>query len=123
MGEGINLRKFPRIASKVDVEIRKKDLLEHVVTYTENLSAGGLCVVIDRAVQPFDVLTVHLTLDDNTVVDVKGRVVWSVKKHLVPKQRMKYDVGIEFLEVSHEDHELLRAFIKNAQRDDSIGKE
>jgi hypothetical protein len=86
-------------------------LHEHVITtYTENISAGGVRVIIDEKLELSSTVGLEMQIHNNTII-CKGRIVWVVDKESPYKQGVLYhDTGIEFYEIKEGD----RSIISNA---------
>lgn len=63
-------------------------------TYTNNISANGLCVMVNWAFNVDDIIKMELHFDDREVM-CNGRVVWVQK---LPHENL-HTIGIEFLDV------------------------
>ncbi|MBF0571833.1 MAG: PilZ domain-containing protein [Candidatus Omnitrophica bacterium] len=97
------------------VKIISSDLAqEHILTHTENIGLGGICVTLKNVIKLFTPVEMEidlLDLDEN--LKPKGKVVWSVRRKSIEMIKpMFYDIGIEFTEISKRDHERLREDIK-----------
>ncbi len=101
MWNGIDRRKFPRGAYVCLITIRRRLTSKIISTHTENIGAGGICVLIKEDLGLFQGvdLEVHLE-DDNPPVKCGGTVVWVVKK-ASPRSKGEhfYDTGIEFIDI------------------------
>lgn len=107
MWNGINRRKFPRARYKCLITIRKRLTAKTISTYTENIGAGGICVIIKEDLGLFQGVDLELFLEDNhPPIKCGGTVVWVVKKS-EPKQKGSYvyDTGVEFIDVRPEDRD------------------
>ena len=105
MWDGIDRRKFPRIHYKCLLYIKKADSTKTISTYTENIGAGGICVVLNEDLGLFQGVNLEITLENGIHANVKcsGTVVWVVKKHPIKeKGAMQYDTGIEFVDITEE---------------------
>ena len=78
---------------------------EQVVdTCTENIGSGGICIILDDSFELFEDVALEIFIDDEKPLICTGTVVWVVKKHPVGKvQKVSFDTGIEFLNISQED--------------------
>jgi c-di-GMP-binding flagellar brake protein YcgR len=107
MWNGINRRKFPRANYKCLISIKKRLANKTISSQTENLGAGGICVIIKEDLGLFQGVDLELFLDDNRPpIRCGGTIVWVVKKSQ-PKQKGSYvyDIGIEFIDIRPEDRE------------------
>jgi hypothetical protein len=113
MWNGINRRKFPRANYKCIITIKKRLTAKTISTHTENLGAGGICVLIKEDLGLFQGVDLEIMLEDsNTPVKCGGTVVWVVKKS-EPKQKASYlyDTGIEFIDIRPEDRDRITAVV------------
>ncbi len=107
MWNGINRRKFPRANYKCLIAIKKRLTSKTISTQTENIGAGGICVIIKEDLGLFQGVDVELFLNDNRPpIKCGGTVVWVVKKS-EPRHKgaYLYDTGIEFIDIRPEDRE------------------
>ena len=96
-GSGLNRRKFPRVNFPCLVVIKKsQDKDAAVLTHTDNVGVGGVCVSLKQDLKIFCPVELELDLLDlNDHIKCKGKVVWSVRRENEPKPC--YDIGIEFM--------------------------
>ncbi len=103
MWDGIDRRKFPRIHCRCLLHIKKADSTKTISVYTENIGAGGVCVVLNEDLGLFQGVNLEITLENGIHTNIKcsGTVVWVVKKRLIKeKGAMQYDTGIEFVGIN-----------------------
>lgn len=122
MWNGINRRKFPRASYKCLIAIKKRLTSKSISTQTENIGAGGICVIVKEDMGLFQGVDLELFLDDSRPpIKCGGTVVWVVKK-AEPKQKgaYSYDTGIEFIDIRPEDREritdVVEKILKNSRR-------
>ena len=108
---GLDQRVFPRISAQCSIAIG--DHLQGLIkTKTQNLGAGGVCVILNREVEKLSRVHLRLTLKDSvTPIECDGRVVWMVRSRELVSDRVSFDVGVEFLNLKDEDRELIQSFI------------
>jgi c-di-GMP-binding flagellar brake protein YcgR len=114
MWNGINRRKFPRANYKCLITIKKRLNAKIISTQTENIGAGGICVIIKEDLGLFQGVDIELHIDDDRPpIKCGGTVVWAVKKS-DPKQKGKYlyDTGIEFIDIRPEDRERISEVVE-----------
>ncbi|MFH0764276.1 MAG: PilZ domain-containing protein [Candidatus Omnitrophota bacterium] len=121
MWDGINRRKFPRANYKCLISIKKRLTAKTISTETENIGAGGICVIIKEDLGLFQGVDVELYLDENRPpIKSGGTVVWVVKKSFSKKGSYLYDTGIEFIDIRPEDREKIservEEILKNQRR-------
>ncbi len=114
MWNGINRRKFPRANYKCLISLKKRLTSKTISTNTENIGAGGICVVIKEDLGLFQGVDLSLYLEnDRPPIRCGGTVVWVVKKS-EPKKKGSYlyDTGIEFIDIRPEDGEKISAVVE-----------
>ena len=114
MWNGINRRKFPRANYKCLISIKKRLTAKTISTHTENVGAGGICVLIKEDLGLFQGVDLELFIDEGkTPIKSGGTVVWVVKKS-EPRQKGSYlyDTGIEFIDIRPEDREKLTDIVE-----------
>lgn len=107
MWNGINRRKFPRANYKCTIVIKKRLNARSISTRTENIGAGGICVIIKDDLGLFQGVDIELFLDDGKgPIKCGGTVVWVVKKTDVKQKAAHlFDTGLEFVDMRPEDRE------------------
>lgn len=104
--EGLNRRKFPRIIYPCMIKIALKDGENDIMlTHTENIGVGGVCIIVKREVKLFSPLSLEIDLlDIDDHIHAQGKVVWVVRRKGIEEVKpLFYDVGIEFTEISDND--------------------
>ena len=114
MWDGINRRKFPRANYKCLISIKKRLNAKTNSTQTENLGAGGICVLLKEDLGLFQGVDVELFLDeDRPPIKCGGTVVWVVKKSSAKKSATIYDTGVEFIDIRPEDREKISEIVED----------
>lgn len=120
--DGINRRKFPRaffpcmVVVKQDSEQGEQPILTH----TQNVGVGGICVLLKKSLKPFSEVALELDfLDLREHLRCKGRIVWSVQHRSPKSQKVQlYEIGIEFerLDAKQQQHlgETIRRIVQNS---------
>lgn len=114
MWNGINRRKFPRANYKCVITIKKRLTSKAINTQTENIGAGGICVMIKEDLGLFQGVDLEIFLNgDATPVRCGGTIVWVVKKS-EPKHKGSYiyDTGIEFIDIRPEDRDKISDLVE-----------
>lgn len=112
MWDGFNKRKFPRLALRCEITILSDVSGRPVLTLTENLGAGGVCVILDHPLERFSKCRLRLELEEGKpAIDCSGRVVWAVPTQ-GGKSGKQYDIGIEFTGLEPEQAQTVRSFIE-----------
>ncbi|MDD4182332.1 MAG: PilZ domain-containing protein [Candidatus Omnitrophica bacterium] len=109
--QGIEKRRFVR--AKFPCSISIHTLHEHVITtYTENISAGGVRVVIEEKLETSSNVGLEIQINKNIII-CKGRIVWVVNKESPYKKGIfYYDTGIEFYEIKENDRRIINDAIE-----------
>jgi len=113
--EGMDRRKFPRVMYPCMVKVISSDAtLGPILAHTENIGMGGLCVTLKNEIKLFTPVDLEVDLlDIDEHIKPKGKVVWNVRRKAIEEVKpMFYDLGIEFTEISKQDHDRL---FKNLQ--------
>jgi len=99
---GINKRKFPRADYRCLITIGSKGVAKHLLTHTENIGVGGICVALDEGLGVFTEVDVELVLKDNNPhIKNRGNIVWVVKRQTMQNgtPTIKFDTGVEFVNI------------------------
>jgi Tfp pilus assembly protein PilZ len=110
--EGMDRRKFPRVMYPCLVKIISPDgEQEAILTHTENIGQGGLCITVRNGISLFTPVLLEIDLLDlDEHIKPSGKVVWNVRRKSVAEVKpMFHDIGIEYTEISKRDQERLRA--------------
>ena len=115
--EGLNRRKFPRVNYPCLVVIRNnsennKDNI--ILTHTDNVGIGGVCVVLKKDVKMFSEVELELDLLDlGEHICCNGKVVWNVQRQREADEKpLFFDIGIEFLNIAAEDQKRLERIVE-----------
>lgn len=115
MWDGFDQRKFPRINVECEINIQSKDSQKQsIVTRTENVGIGGVCVLQETPLERFSKCRISLQLDKAIpVIECEARVCWVIPRQ-DPKNKSKlYDTGIEFVNISPSDRNEVQKFLKS----------
>lgn len=118
MWDSLNRRRFPRVSLKCEIEILDKEKPLRYSAMTENVGAGGVCLLLDKELPRFAMVDLRLDLGDgkDPLVCV-GKVCWTVESCGL-KTGKKFDTGIEFLGANDaERSRLLRLIDASAEKD------
>ena len=111
MWQGMDQRRFPRRKCQCIVNLRQPERTSPISTTTENVGLGGVCVLLERALDIFSPVDVDLVLEDRRPpLRVLGTIVWVVRRRGL-KKGPSFDTGIEFAELSTEQKARLEAVI------------
>ena len=117
--EGLNRRRFPRAEFPSMVKIVQPGEKEAaVLTHTENIATGGMCVILRKSVALFSPVSVEIDLlDGQDHVFCAGKVVWAVRRKATEEQKPSfYDTGIEFVDMKDYDRRRIEKAIGHLVR-------
>ena len=122
--EGLNRRKFPRVNYPCLVVIRNsddEDKDDAILTHTDNVGIGGVCVVLKQDVKMFSEVELELDLLDlGEHICCNGKVVWNVQRqNEAPEKPLFFDVGIEFINIMEEDQKRLERIVDRLVRNNT----
>ena len=107
---GLDQRAFPRVSAKCDIWIGDRPQ-NTIKTKTQNLGAGGACVILDRQIEKLSRVHLRLTLKEIiTPIECDGRVVWMVRTKEPVSGKVTFDAGLEFLNLTTEAQERISSF-------------
>lgn len=110
---GINTRKAVRVSFECTVIVKKaqSNLVFH--SSTENISTGGVSVILEKELLRNTPVELELSLPDGLpVVGCSGKITWSAKRsEYVKRKASQFDTGIEFVEISDQDKSRIKHII------------
>jgi len=108
-------RQFVRLGIDVDVSWEKSTVDKSVDSVsgakTKNISAGGVCLIVDDPISVGDQLKIKFQLPNQLVIEAVGVVLWASEFGIGEGQGKKYDTGIQFLEISENDVAQINKFV------------
>lgn len=115
MWDGFNQRKFPRLNLKCEVSLNPDQGGKAIKAVTDNVGLGGVCLMQPEPLERFTQCHVRLQLEDKkSEIECDGKVCWIIpKKDPRSKEPVKYDTGIEFLNIRTEDQARLKQFLRD----------
>jgi Tfp pilus assembly protein PilZ len=108
---GEDRRQFARVMYPCMVKIISSDQSKtEMLTHTENIGQGGLCIIIKKEIKLFTPVAMEVDLlDMSDHIHPKGKVVWSVRRKSEEEVKpLFYSIGIEFTQMSKTDHDHLQ---------------
>ncbi|MDP8299528.1 MAG: PilZ domain-containing protein [Candidatus Tantalella remota] len=116
--EGINQRKFPRVNYKCLIKVSNDGREELIEALTDNIGAGGICVLLEKGFELFDVVSLEVFLEEGQApLYCTGTVVWVVKRHPVRESEgVFYDTGIEFRDMPDGDRQRITKLVDEILR-------
>lgn len=113
---GRNRRKFPRVMFPCLIKVRcdKKDT-DVVLTHTENLSVGGVRIILKNPIDLGVVIDLEIDLmDTGESLKCKAKVVWLEKRKSDSEFKPDfYDIGVEFQNVDEHNKKRLEVIINH----------
>ncbi len=125
--DGLNRRRFPRVIYPCLVVVQRieggsKDI---ILTHTENIGVGGVCLILKQDLKMFSMIELELDLLDlESHIKCQGKVVWNVQhKSDATNKPTFYDIGIEFSDLLPQEREridqIIQRLVKNAEESTS----
>jgi c-di-GMP-binding flagellar brake protein YcgR len=105
-------RRFPRVEYPCKVTIGLEEKKDEFNLHTENVSAGGMRVILPKQFQVNTPAAVQLTIDKR-VIRTTGRVAWAIEAKLPGRKTPGIDTGIEFTHLNPDDKEFLSNLIED----------
>lgn len=113
MWESLDLRKFPRLALKCDIEIHEAKNALHHSTVTQNIGAGGVCVILPWQLSRFASVIIRLHLNDGQApVECSCKICWVVQSRFLFRNDRQYDTGLEFLDIKIEERQRVKQLVE-----------
>jgi c-di-GMP-binding flagellar brake protein YcgR len=112
MRRGNNRRKYPRVDVEIQATVADTEEALNYRTQTRDVSAGGLCVVLETFLEAPTPVSIVLELPDGQPpLETVGRVAWCVReKKLIGRKHPTFDTGISFTDLSTQQRERLIRF-------------
>ena len=111
--DGFNKRKFPRLNLRCELILRNRSEDQVLKTQTENVGAGGVCVILERPLERFSVLPLRLELDPSLPwIECLAKVVWTVVSRDAVTRTERFDTGIEFIGLQPAEQDLIRRYVE-----------
>ena len=87
--------------------------LRMITSHTEDISEGGIRVVVDEKLSPFMSVGLELYVDKNKPIKCKGKIAW-VKELVNPvaKEALMYEVGVKIVDINEFDKNYLSKIVK-----------
>ncbi|MFC1704211.1 PilZ domain-containing protein [Candidatus Omnitrophota bacterium] len=117
--QGMDRRRFPRANYPCLVIIRRNSMRpEAMLTHTENIGMGGICVILKRDLGLFTPVEIELDLmDTQSHIKCDGKIVWVVKrKESDEKKPSFFDTGIEFGKLKEQDQQRVHSIVQRLMK-------
>lgn len=114
MWDGFDHRKFPRVNLRCEIILSSKFIAKPILTETENVGSGGVCVIQVNNLERFSRCKIKLNIDENQEpIECDGKVCWIIpRKNSKSNKTVNYDTGIEFVQIKPKDQKRLNDFLK-----------
>ena len=116
---GLNRRKFPRVSYPCMITLKHADEKSEVLlTHTENLGIGGVCVVIKHSIKLFTPVELEVDLmDASNHIKCQGKIVWCIRRKTTENKKPSfYDVGVEFSDIPFADQRRLDEIVSRLEK-------
>ena len=111
---GLDQRAFPRLSARCDIAIHDRLFSQGLEAKTQNVGVGGVCVILDQALEKLSQVRLRLTLNESEKpFECDGRVVWMVRSKEPASGKVSFDTGIEFLNLTPQNQARVEHFIQN----------
>ena len=117
--EGFNRRKFPRVNFPCLVKVALGGMMtEALLAHTENLSVGGVCVILKTGLERFSEAGLEIDLmDGEDHIACRGRVMWVVRRKATESLKPSfYDMGFEFIDIKDADRARIGVVVDHLAR-------
>lgn len=105
-------RKFVRVEFPCEISLQDTSGKEVITAYTENISAGGIRVLLEKDIKACPIVQVTLYKIAEKPIVCKGRVIWVFnREHPREENVTVFDTGIEFYQIQEEDVSRIKEFI------------
>jgi len=118
--EGLDRRKFPRINYPCLIVIyNSENAPETILTHTENIGVGGICVILKQNIEIFSSVRLEIDLlDMGEHLQCQGKVIWNVqRKRKSNEKSLFYDIGIEFEGIANKERQRLDTVIRRVVKE------
>jgi len=79
-----------------------------LISRTENISKGGMRVILAKRLEVLDMVDLELSLKRDKIIRCKGKVIWVKEKApSAEAQSVMFDTGIQFIGISHSDRDYI----------------
>ncbi|MDD5073298.1 MAG: PilZ domain-containing protein [Candidatus Omnitrophica bacterium] len=111
---GIDTRRGARVVFECVVIVKKKETSLVFRTQTENISTGGICVILEKGLLRNTPVDVEIFLADDPVpLACGGKVAWVMRRNEYAKKKpSQFDTGIEFTDITDEDKGRIKRIIE-----------
>jgi len=109
-------REFVRLDMNVKVDWRQifeaPEIRIETTDKTKNISAGGICLVVNEKLKKGDKLNIDMELPSRKIINARGKIVWINEYEIMGRELQRvYDMGIEFTEIRNEERDEINKFV------------
>lgn len=110
---GIERRRYPRLrAAVIEYSFLDKESIQEAA-FTRDVGAGGISIIVNEKIETATTLLLKIYLPEyNDPLRAKGKVVWRQESIFKLPKTTRYDIGIEFLEISEEDKQKISEYVQ-----------
>jgi len=103
-------RNFPR--AEFPCKIMISSPLRLLASHTENISEGGIRVMVEEKLTSFTMVGIEIYVDKSKPIKCKGKIAW-VKEMVNPvaKEAVMYDVGVQFTDINEFDKNYIKKMV------------
>ena len=114
MWQGLDRRRFPRAHFPCRIIVKAKTQKGSFDTHTENIGAGGVCVILEKHLPQFSELELVLYLEDGgSPIECNAKIVWAIQRGSLDKaEPEKFDTGIEFMDIKEADKKRIEKIVQ-----------
>ncbi|PIQ86311.1 MAG: hypothetical protein COV74_05450 [Candidatus Omnitrophica bacterium CG11_big_fil_rev_8_21_14_0_20_45_26] len=113
MWQGFEGRQFPRIQTDCRIYITKDTHHQPITARTENIGAGGICVLLDEPLPKLSMVNVKLDIDDGgQPISCVAQVVWTVERKEFNAKKKLHDIGMSFIDLDDASKRRIEEIIK-----------
>jgi len=117
----IDKRRFLRVEFPYTVHIRTEEGKD-ISTYAENISRGGVGLVLKDKLNPKDNLILKIYMQD-VPVECKGQVIWVKEKNNPMLDNVNFfETGIEFKDMDKESEAKIDSCLKELEQGTGMDK-
>jgi len=109
-------RQFVRLDLNVKVDWKRisqtSEPAAEFTDRTKNISAGGLCLVVNEKLDVGEEMQIALELPSRQMINAIGIVRWINEYEIFGREHEKiYDVGVEFVNINKKEREEINKFV------------
>ena len=117
--EGLNRRRFPRANYPCMIKVAQDNKTQDaILMHTENISIGGVSVIVKKSFELFTSVIVDVDLmDGEEPLSCRAKVVWAVRRKAIEEHKpFFYDVGFEFVDLKEEQRVRVEVLVAHLVR-------